>query len=323
MSRLSRRQTLALGTAALVAPSVARAQGAYPSKPIRIVVPFAAGSATDLTARGLGAKLTELTKQSVIIDNKPGAGGQLGAQTVATAPADGYTLLMGTNSTNAANVSLYKKLSYDPAKDFAPIARVVVGVNVLVVNPSVPAKTTAELIAYAKANPGKLNYAEASSSQRLSAEQFNQLAGVKIERVPYKSSPEAVRDLIAGQVQVMFPDLPQGLTQIRADKVRGLGVTGAKRTKIAPDLPAIAETVPGYELTYWLAVFAPAATPAPIQKALHDLIVEAMKDEKTGQTMTQGRMEVAVLGLAPFAEFVKAETAKWAKMIKDAGIQPE
>ncbi|MBX3501923.1 MAG: tripartite tricarboxylate transporter substrate binding protein [Alphaproteobacteria bacterium] len=323
MSRLSRRHALALGTAALAAPSVVRSQGTYPAKTIRIVVPFAAGSATDLTARGLGAKLQELTSQSVIIENKPGAGGQLGAQTVAAAPADGYTLLMGTNSTNAANVSLYKKLIYDPAKDFAPIARVVMGVNVLVVNPDVPAKTTAELIAYAKANPGKLNYAEASSSQRLSAEQFNQLAGVKIERVPYKSSPEAVRDVIAGQVQVMFPDLPQGLTQIRADKLRGLGVTGAKRTKIAPDLPAIAETVPGYELTYWLAVFAPAATPAPIQKALHDLVVEAMKDEKTGQTMTQGRMEVSVLGLQQFDAFVKAETAKWAKMIKDAGIQPE
>ncbi len=323
MSRLSRRHALALGTAALVAPSVVRAQDAYPNKPIKIVVPFAAGSATDLTARGLGAKLTELTKQVVIIENKPGASGQLGAQAVATAPADGYTLLMGTNSTNAANSSLFKKLSYDPAKDFAPIARVVVGVNVLVVNPDVPAKTTAELIAYAKANPGKLNYAEASASQRLSAEQFNQLAGVKIERVPYKSSPEAVRDLIAGQVQVMFPDLPQGLTQVRADKVRGLGVTGATRTKIAPDLPAIAEAVPGYELTYWLAVFAPAATPAPIQKALHDLVVEAMKDEKTGQTMTQGRMEVSVVGLAAFGDFVKAETAKWAKMIKDAGIEPE
>jgi tripartite-type tricarboxylate transporter receptor subunit TctC len=323
MSRLSRRQTLALGTAALVAPSVVRAQDAFPSKTIRIVVPFAAGSATDLTARGLGAKLTELTKQVVVIDNKPGAGGQLGAQAVATAPADGYTLLMGTNSTNAANPSLYKKLSYDPAKDFAPIARVVMGVNVLVVNNDVPAKTTAELVAYAKANPGKLNYAEASSSQRLSAEQFNQLAGVKIERVPYKSSPEAVRDVIAGQVQVMFPDLPQGLTQIRADKVRGLGVTGATRTKVAPDLPALAEAVPGYELTYWLAVFAPSATPAPIQQKLFDLIAEAMKDEKTGQTMTQGRMEVSVLGLAPFGEFVKAETAKWAKMVKDAGIEPE
>lgn len=320
---LSRRQTLALGTAALVAPSIVRAQDVYPSKPIRIVVPFAAGSATDLTARGLGAKLTEITKQPVVIDNKPGAGGQLGAQAAATASADGYTLLMGTNSTNAANVSLYKKLTYDPAKDFAPIARVVMGVNVLIVHPDVPAKTTAELVAYAKANPGKLNYAEASSSQRLSAEQFNQLAGVKIERVPYKSSPEAVRDVIAGQVQIMFPDLPQGLTQIRADKVRGLGVTGATRTKVAPELPAIAEAVPGYELTYWLAVFAPAATPAPIQQKLFELVNEAMKDEKTGQAMTQGRMEVSVLGLAQFDAFVKAETAKWARMIKAAGIEPE
>jgi tripartite-type tricarboxylate transporter receptor subunit TctC len=318
---LNRRSTL-LGAAAFALPGVAHAQD-FPSKPIKIVVPFAAGSATDLTARGLGAKLQDILKQPVVIDNKPGASGQLGASAVAQAPADGYTLLMGTNTTNAANGALFRKLSYDPDKDFAPIARVVMGVNALVVSPALAVKSVAELVDMAKNNPGKLNYAEASASQRLSGEMFNQLAGVQIERVPYKSSPQALGDVAAGQVHVMFPDLPQALTQIEGGRVRGLGTTGPKRTSVAPDLPAIAETVPGYALVYWLAVFAPAATPQPIQKALFDAVAEALKDPATAKAMTQGRMEVAVLGLGEFGTFVKDETVWWTKSIKAAGIEPE
>ncbi len=319
--RLNRRSALA-GVAAFAAAPKALAQ-AFPDKPIKIVVPFAAGSATDLAARGLGAKLQEILKQPIIVDDKPGASGQLGASAVATAPADGYTLLMGTNTTNAANPALFNKLSYDPARDFAPIMRCVTGVNALVVNNDVPAKTVAELIEYARKNPGKLNYSEASASQRLSAEMFNQLAGVKIERVPYKASPQALGDVASGQVQVMFPDLPQALSQIEAGRVRGLGVTAPKRTSVAPDLPAIAETVPGYSLVYWLAVFAPAATPKPIQKALHDAIAEALKDPATGKSMTQGRMEISPLGLDEFAAYVKTETEWWTKSIRAAGIEPE
>lgn len=324
--RINRRTTLAgiagLTAAPFIRPLSAVAQS-FPSKPIKIVVPFAAGSATDLTARGLGAKLQDILKQPVVIEDKPGASGQLGASAVATAPADGYTLLMGTNTTNAANPALFKKLSYDPEKDFAPIARCVTGVNALVVNNDVPAKTVAELIDYAKKNPGKLNYAEASASQRLSAEMFNQMAGVKIERVPYKASPQALGDVVTGQVQVMFPDLPQALTQVAAGKARGLGTTGPKRTTVAPDLPAIAETVPGYALVYWLAVFAPAATPKPIQQALYEAIAEALKDPATGKAMTQGRMEISPLGLDAFAAYVKSETEWWGKAIKAAGIEPE
>jgi tripartite-type tricarboxylate transporter receptor subunit TctC len=319
--KLNRRSALA-GVAALSAAPRAFAQ-TFPDKPIKIVVPFAAGSATDLTARGLGAKLQEILKQPIIVDDKPGASGQLGAAAVATAPADGYTLLMGTNSTNAANVALFKKLPYDPEKDFAPIIRCVTGVNALVVNNDLPVKTVAELIDYAKKNPGKLNYSEASASQRLSAEMFNQMAGVKIERVPYKASPQALGDVASGQVQVMFPDLPQALTQIEAGRVRGLGTTGPKRTTVAPDLPAIAETVPGYSLVYWLAVFAAAATPKPIQKALYDAIAEALKDPATGKAMTQGRMEISPLGLDEFAAYVKTETEWWSKAIKAAGIEAE
>ena len=319
--KINRRAAIA-GAAALSAASPARAQE-FPTKAIKIVVPFAAGSATALTARGLGAKLQDILKQAIVIDNKPGASGQLGASAVATAPADGYTLLMGTNSTNAANTALFKKLSYDMEKDFAPIANCVSGVNALVVNNDLPFKTIAELIDYAKKNPGKLNYSEASASQRLSAEMFNSLAGVKIERVPYKASPQALGDVATGQVQLMFPDLPQALTQIQAGRVRGLGVTGPKRTSVAPDLPAIAEAVPGYSLVYWLAVFAPAATPGPIQQKLYDAIAEAMKDPATVKAMTQGRMEATVIGLDKFATFVKKETVWWTTQIKAAGIEPE
>lgn len=322
--KLNRRSTLA-GAAALATAPFARTAfaQAYPNKPIKIVVPFAAGSATDITARGLGAKLQDILKQPIVIDNKPGASGQLGAQAVATAPGDGYTLLMGTNTTNAANGALFKKLSYDIDKDFAPIMRCVTGVNALVVNNDLPVKSVAELIDYAKKNPGKLNYSEASASQRLSGEMFNKLAGVKIERVPYKASPQALGDVASGQVQLMFPDLPQALTQIEAGRVRGLATTGPKRTSVTPDLPAIAETVPGYTLVYWLAVFAPAATPPDVQKTLADAIAEALKDPATAKAMTQGRMEISPLALGAFADYVKSETAWWTKEIKAAGIEPE
>jgi tripartite-type tricarboxylate transporter receptor subunit TctC len=319
--KLNRRAAIT-GAATLPFAGAARAED-FPTKPIRIIVPFAAGSATDLVARGLGARLQEILKQPVVIDDKPGASGQLGASAVASAPADGYTLLMGTNTTNSANGALFKKLSYDPEKDFAPIARCVTGVNALVVNNELPIRSVAELVDYAKKNPGKLNFAEASASQRLSGAMFNSLAGVKIERVPYKASPQALGDVASGQVQVMFPDLPQALTQIKAGRVRGIGVTGPQRTKVAPDLPAIAETVKGYALVYWLAVFAPAATPRPIQKKLFDAIAEAMKDPATVQAMTQGRMEAALMGLDDFATYVKTETKWWTDAIRAAGIEPE
>jgi tripartite-type tricarboxylate transporter receptor subunit TctC len=318
--KINRRAAIAGAAALSIAPAV-RADD-FPSKPIKIVVPFAPGSATDIASRGLAAKLQEILKQPVLVDDKPGASGQLGATIVATAPADGYTLMMGTNSTNAANGALFKKLSYDPDKDFAPIIRCILGVNALVVNNDLPIKSVAELIDYARKNPGKLNYSEASSSQRLSGEMFNQLAGVKIERVPYKSSPQALGDVNAGQVQLMFPDLPQGLTQIEAGRVRGLAVTGPKRTSVV-DLPAIAETVPGYSLVFWQAIFAPAGTPKPIQQKLYDAIAEALKDPATAKAMTQGRTEISILGLDDFAKYVKEETVWWTKAVKDAGIEPE
>jgi tripartite-type tricarboxylate transporter receptor subunit TctC len=319
------RPALALAAAIIglgVAGNAAGAQD-YPNRTIKLVMPFVPGSPVDAIGRVIMQHLQERLGQNIIIENKSGGGTTLGAKAVATAPADGYTLLMGTNSTNAANQALFKKLSYDPEKDFVPIMRCVTGVNVLVVNNDLPIKSVAELIDYAKKNPGKLNYAEASASQRLSAEMFNKMAGVKIERVPYKASPQALGDVIAGQCQLMFPDLPQGLAQIDAGKVRGLGTTGPQRTSVAPNLPAIAETVPGYSLVYWLAVFAPAGTPKDIQKTLADTIAEALKDPTTAKAMTQGRMEISPLPLDQFAAYVKEQTTWWTTEIKAAGIEPE
>ena len=318
--KLSRRTAFMGATALVATPAVLRAQD-YPTKPIRIVVPFAAGSATDVTARGLGNKLQETLKQTIVIENKPGASGQIGASAVATAPADGYTLLMGTNTTNAANPALFKKLSYDPEKDFAPIARCVTGVNALVVNNDVPVKSVAELIAYAKANPGKLNYAEASASQRVSAEMFNSMAGVKIERVPYKASPQAVGDVVAGQVHLMFPDLPQALTQISGGKVRGLGVTGQQRTPVAPDLPAIAETVPGYETDAWGGVIGPAKLPREIVARLTDEIRKALAAPAVVERYRQLDTEPDGGGPEAFLARVKREQPKWEQVIRRSGAK--
>jgi tripartite-type tricarboxylate transporter receptor subunit TctC len=320
---LKKLTTFLAGLAMAAAVPLIAPAAEYPTRPVTIVVAFTPGGPSDVLARIVGKRLQEILHQPFIVENRPGAGGNIAAEQVKNAPADGYTLLMGTNTTNAANPALFKKLSYDPEKDFVPIMRCVTGVNVLVVNNELPIKSIAELIDYAKKNPGKLNYAEASASQRLSAEMFNKLAGVKIERVPYKASPQALGDVISGQVQVMFPDLPQGLAQIDAGKVRGLGTTGPQRSTVAPNLPAIAETVPGYVLVYWLAVFAPAGTPQPIQKTLADAITEALKDPATAKAMTQGRMEISPLPLDQFAAYVKEQTAWWTKEIKAAGIEPE
>ena len=306
----------------LFAASAAYAQP-YPSRPITLVVSFAAGSGTDSVARIVAQKLSERLKQPVVVENKAGANGQIAAEYVKNAKPDGYTLWMTTNTTQSANPSLYKELRYDPVKDFTPIVLTGELPFALVVNNDLPAKTLADFVAYAKANPGKISYATPNSTSLVGSETLKIAGKLEIVGVPYKASPQALGDVASGQVQVMFPDLPQALTQVQAGKVRGLGVTGPQRTKVAPDLPAIAETVKGYSLVYWLAVFAPAATPKPIQQKLFEAVAEAMKDPATVQAMTQGRMEAAVIGLDDFATYVKTETKWWTDQIKAAGIEPE
>ncbi len=322
---LSRRTTL-LGTIALAAapqPSHAQADWA-PGKPVRLVVPFAAGSATDILARALSAKLQDAWKQPVVVDNKPGAGGMLAAGEVVRAAPDGHTLLVGTNTTHAANPWLIKNLSYDPVKDFEAVTTLVVGANILLVHPDLPVKSVAELTAHAKDNPGKLNFCEGSSSQRMAAELYKQLTGVDIVHVPYKSSPPAMQDLIGGRVQLMFSDPQNALPQMKAGKVRALGVTGRQRTRAAPDLPTMIEAgVPGYELTWWQAIYAPAKTPAPIVAAINAKLREISADEATRTLMTAGAADVVLMSPAEFAAFTRSEIERWRKGIEAAGIKPE
>ena len=260
-----RRRTLALAATLALAGTAALAQG-FPTKPITFVVPFAAGSATDQLARALGAEVTAHAKQSVVVDNKAGASGFIAAQQVARAPADGHTVLITTNTTHAANEHLYKKLPYDPVKDFAPLTLLGKGGQIMVVRADHGAKTVGEFIALAKKEPGKLSFGSGSSSSRIAGELLQQMADIKLLHAPYKSNPSALTDLLGGQIDMMITDMSTGLPQIKGGKLRALGVSSAKRSPLAPDVPTIAEAgVKGYEMGYWFAAYAPAA-PAPAAK---------------------------------------------------------
>lgn len=295
---------------------------AYPDKPIRMVVPFPAGGTTDILARAVAQKLSESLGQQMIVDNKPGAGGNIGAQEVARAAPDGYTLVMGTVGTHAINPSLYKKMPYDHVKDFAPVSLVASVPNLLVVHPSVPVNSVKELIAYVKANPGKLNFASSGNgtSIHLSGELFKTMTGVQMTHVPYKGSAPAVTDLLGGQVQLMFDNMPSALPHAKGGKLKPLAVTSAKRFPGTPDIPTIAEAgVPGYEASSWFGVLAPAGTPKEIVNKLSTEIAKALKTpEMTKRLEEQGAQAV---GSTPeeFAAHIKAETAKWAKVVKESG----
>lgn len=294
------------------------------SRPITFVVPFAAGSATDQLARAIGQSITQNTGQNVLVTNKPGASAMIGAQDVARAAPDGYTILITTNTTHAANEHLYKQLPYDPVKDFEPITALGQGGQILVVNTQSPAKSVAELIELAKAQPGKLSFGSGSSSSRIAGELFKQMAGVDILHVPYKSNPPALTDLVGGQISMMITDSATGLPQIQGGRVRALGVTSKERSALVPDVPTIDEAgVPGYEMGYWFAAYAPKGTPEPIVTYLHDTFVAATRGKAAEGFYAQ-------TGTTPFtntpqalAAFQAAESAKWGKIIQEAGIQPE
>ena len=309
----------------LAAGHAAHAQ-TYPSQPIKMIVPFTAGGTTDILARTIGQKLGESLHQPVIVENRPGAGGNIGADAVAKAKPDGYTILMGTIGTQAINASLYSKMPYDSARDFAPITLVAIVPNVLMVHPSVPAKNVAELVALAKAKPGQLNFASSSTggSPHLSGEMFKQMTGVDIVHVPYKGSAPAITDLLGGQVTLMFDNLPSGLPHVKAGKLRALGVTSAKRSPAAPDIPTIAESgVPGYEVDSWFGILAPAGTPTEIVNKLNAEIVRILKlPDVNDRLAEQGAQAV---GDTPqhFAEHIRKETAKWAKVVKASGAKAD
>lgn len=310
--------------AALLAAGAAMAQ-TFPDKPVTFVVPFAAGSATDQIARALGNGVTAETKQPVVIDNKAGASGFIASQQVAKAPPDGYTVLITTNTTHAANEHLFKKLPYDPVKDFSPIAALGKGGQIMVVNPNSPARTVAEFVALAKKEPGKLSFGSGSSSSRMAGELLQQLAGIKLLHVPYKSNPLAITDLLGGQIDMMITDTATGLPQVKAGKLRALGVSGAQRSPLAPEVPTIAEAgVKGYEMGYWFAAYAPAKTPPAVVKRLNELLVKAAKSEaaKTAFYEPSGT-EVFTTSPEELAKFQHGESQKWGRIVKAAGIEAE
>ena len=322
---ISRRLALAGACAALaasaLAPTGAAAQ-AFPSKPITIIVPFSAGGTTDILARVVGQALTTELGQSVIVDNRAGAGGNIGGQAAARAPADGYTLFMGTVGTHAINAALYKKMPFDPIKDFAPLTRVANVPNLLVANPAQPYKTVQELIAYAKANPGKVNFGSSGngSSIHLSGELFKSLAKVDMVHVPYKGSAPAVTDLLGNQIGIMFDNMPSAIQHVRSGKLRPLAVTTAKRSPELPDVPTIAEAgVPGYEATSWFGLFAPAGTPTPVVAQLNKAIVKVLNLPDVKKKIAEQGGEVVAETPEQFAAFIQKESVKWGKVVKESG----
>jgi tripartite-type tricarboxylate transporter receptor subunit TctC len=314
---------LCLGALAL-APALVRAQ-AYPAKPVRVIVPFAPGSATDQVGRAFGAKMAESLGQPFVVENRPGANGMIGADTVAKAPADGYTLLFGTNSTNAALKYLMKKLPYDQDTAFVPVGFMGAVPLIVAVNNEFPAKTLAEFIALAKAKPGNVTFATASTSQRVSSEMLAGMAGIKMTHVPYKSSPNAITDLIGGQVNMFTADFAVMLPQVKSGKVRALAVTSARRSAVAPELPTVNEAagLKDYELIAFFAAYAPAGTPRDVVMKLNDSINKAARTRDLVDRFSAIGLETSPGTPEALGTRTAQEAVKWGRAIKDAGIEPE
>ena len=298
----------------------------YPSRPIRMIVPFPAGGTADLLARQIGQTMGEALRQQVVIENRTGAGGNIGADLAAKAKPDGYTLLMGTVSTHAINPNLYPKMPYDSVKDFAPVAMVARMPNLLVLHPSVPATNVAELIALAKARPGTLAFASAGNgtTQHLAGELFKKMADVDMIHVPYKGNAPAVTDLVGGQVQVMFDNIPVSLQQVRAGKLRALAVTGPARSPVLPQLPTVAEAaLPGYNITSWFGLYAPSGTSPQIIERLNREANKALASEPIRRRLTDQGIEPAGGTPGQFAEFMRTELVKWGKIVRESGARVE
>lgn len=310
--------------APLVMALVGIARADYPEKAITFVVPFAAGSATDQLARSLGTEVTNLTKQPVIVDDRPGASGFIGAELVKKAAPDGYTVFITTNTTHAANEHLFKKIPYDPVKDFAPVTGLGKGGQIMIVNLDLPAKSVQEFIALAKAKPGKISFGSGSSSSRVAGEMFQQLTGVELLHVPYKSNPLAINDLLGGQINMMITDMATGLPQVKGGKVRPLAVSTLKRSPLTPDLPTIDEAgVKGYDMGFWFAAYVPVHTPPAVVNKLHDILVAATKGPAMQQFYSTTGTDPFTTTPADLAKFQVAESEKWKNIIKKAGIEPE
>jgi len=299
---------------------------AWPEKPVRFVVGFTPGGPSDILARALGQKLAELWAQQVVIENRPGAGGNIAAELVAKSAPDGHTWLLGNNSILATNQSLYAKLGYDPVKDFAPVALVAIQPNILVVNPNVAASSVKELIALAKAKPGELNYASSGSgaAAHLAGELFKAMTGVDMVHVPYKGAQPALTDVIAGQAQLMFATSASVIPYIRAGRLRALAVTTAQRSASVPELPTVSEAgVPGFEAITWHGVVVPAATPRPLVERLNADIVKLLRMRDLRERLESLGAEVAPGTPQDFADYIAREIPKWAKVVKDSGARAE
>ena len=309
--------------AALTAAPAALAQ-TYPTKTVRMIVAFPPGGTTDILARATAQKLTEAFGQQVVIDNRPGAGGNIGTELVARSPADGYTLLASPGSTLTSNPAVYAKVPFDTVRDFAPVTIIAEVPNVLIVHPSLPVKTVKELIALAKARPGQLAYAStgAGQSTHLSAELFKQMARVDMIHVPYKGSAPALTDMVAGQVTVMFDNMPSCLPFVKAGRLKAIAVTSTKRSPTTPELPTVAEAaLPGFDVTVWFSVLAPANTPRDIVARLNGEIVKALKAPDMRERLSQQGAEPVGNTPEEFAGVIKRDLAKWSKLVKDANIR--
>jgi tripartite-type tricarboxylate transporter receptor subunit TctC len=296
----------------------------YPSRPVTIITPFAAGSVTDATARSIATHLQEALGQPFIVENRSGAGGMPAAAAVAKAAPDGHTLFITTNTTHSAAPGLFKHVPYDPIKDFTPVARIGSFPSMIAANPGQPFKSMQELVAFAKANPGKLSIAHGNSTGHITIEAFKQRTKIDIARVPYRSNPTAITDLVAGHIPLMVPDFGTALPQLKVQKIRPLAVLTKERSTTLPNIPTLHETVmPDYDLLAWAGMFAPAGLPAPVAERISGELAKMLSKPEVKERLLNSGVEVFYTGPKPFDAYVRSELVKWTTLIKEAGIQPE
>jgi tripartite-type tricarboxylate transporter receptor subunit TctC len=323
---LSRRKVLRFAATAIAVPAVSRIAGAqaYPSRPIRVIIGYTPAGSADITARLMGQWMSERLGQTVVIENRPGAATNLATEAVIRAPADGYTLLLVAPA-NAINATLFDKLNHNYLRDIAPVAGINRFANVMEVNPAVPAKTVPEFIAYAKANPGKLSMASsgAGSTIHMSGELFKMMTGVQMTHVPYRGSAPALTDMISGQVHVMFDNIPTSIQHIRAGKLRALAVTSTARSELLPDIPIVADYLPGYEASAWYGLGAPRGTPPDIIEKLNKTVNAILADPAVKAKFADMGATLIMSSPADFGKYVAAETEKWGKVVKFAGVKPD
>ncbi len=316
---------LILLAAAAFAVTLPAAAQTYPQRPVRFVVPYAPGGSTDTLARSMGSRMSELLGQQVVVDNRPGANGDIGMTIVARAPADGYSIVLGYIANLAIGPSLYEKMPYDPVKDFASITQVAGASNIFVTHPSLPAKNFKEFIGHVKANPKKVSFATAgvASVGHLTGELLNDMAGIDMQHIPYKGSGQAITDLVGGHIKVMISGMASTLPHVRSGKLNGIVTTGLKRTPATQDIPTIAETYPGFESSSWFGVLAPAGTAKPIVTRLNTEIHKSLQDPAVAKRLAGVGFEITYGTPEAFTNYIKSEIKKWAKVVKASGAKPE